>query len=84
MTEINNDEVKNEVAEEFDDDDFGDFEEASFSAAPPKPTTSIEEPDDPFPQSPRTDNQFGFAKFDGKPLKPQSSFESFVSFNIFI
>ncbi|KAE9553602.1 hypothetical protein FO519_003197 [Halicephalobus sp. NKZ332] len=80
MTEVNEDEVKNEV-DEFEDDEFGDFEEASVSAAPLKPTMSIEEPDDPFPQSPRTENQFGFAKFDEKILKSQSSFESFISSN---
>lgn len=65
----------------FDDDEFGDFEEASFSAAPAavRPSQSIEEPEDPFPESPRKQTEFGFAKFDGKELKPQNSFDLSVS-----
>jgi hypothetical protein len=59
---------------EIDDDDFGDFEEATVSNAAP-----IIEPEDPFPETPTssTNENFGFAKFEDSPkLTPQRSFES--------
>uniref|UniRef100_A0AC34Q2V2 Aftiphilin clathrin-binding box domain-containing protein n=1 Tax=Panagrolaimus sp. JU765 TaxID=591449 RepID=A0AC34Q2V2_9BILA len=55
----------------FDDDDFGDFEEA----APVKATYSIEEPDDPFPESPKKLPEFGFANFAETPPPKHTSFD---------
>ena len=64
-----------EETDEFDDDDFGDFEEASASIE------SFKEPDDPFPETPTKAADFGFAKFAESPrLTPQTSFEGPVSF----
>jgi hypothetical protein len=60
--------------EEEDDDEFGDFEEATTAVV--SATTSIQEPDDPFPETPTKNISFGFAKFEDSPkLTPQRSFE---------
>uniref|UniRef100_A0AC34FG05 Aftiphilin n=1 Tax=Panagrolaimus sp. ES5 TaxID=591445 RepID=A0AC34FG05_9BILA len=69
------DEIQQADIEEEDDDEFGDFEEASASV-----TTPVKEPDDPFPETPTKNVNFGFAKFEDSPkLTPQRSFESPVS-----
>jgi hypothetical protein len=56
-----------------DDDDFGDFEEATVSTE-----LQVKEPEDPFPETPTSINKnFGFAKFEDSPrLTPQRSFEN--------
>lgn len=70
VTEETNQQQNNE-----EDDEFGDFEEATVSA-----TTPVKEPDDPFPETPTKNINFGFAKFeDSSKLTPQRSFESPVS-----
>ena len=65
------------AVDDFDDDDFGDFEEATVSSHP----HPIQEPEDPFPETPTKEVNFGFAKFEESPkLTPQISFEAPVRF----